>query len=363
LLGVLAHPSTFPVHRPTLQKYGREFSRPGNAVSNGAFVLAGWTVGSHVLARRNPYYWNNSANRIDAVNFYHITDLPAELRMYRAGELEITQTLPPAQFRWIRENLGKELYISPQLSTYYYGFNLYRPPFKDNRPLRLALSMVIDRERLVKFVTGLGELPAYGWVPVGIDNYTPQEPPWERIPFADRVAEAKRLYAQSGYSAAKPFKAEIRYNTDESHTRIAIAIAAMWKEYLGVEATLVGEELKVLLQNIDRHDVTQVFRSSWSGDYNDAYTFAQYLKGDFGLNLPGYRNAQYDELLNQAAVQADVMQRRALLQQAERLMLEDQPLIPLYFYVNKHLVKPYVLGWHNNVLNVQYSKNLALTTH
>ena len=360
LPGVLAHPSTFPVHRPTLEKHGREFSHPGNAVSNGAFVLETWTVGSHIRAHRNPFYWDNSRNRIDVVNYQQIADQGAELRRYRADELDITYTVPPAEFKWVRENLGAELHVSPQLSTYYYGFNLFRPPFKGNRALRLALSMVIDRERLTEFVTGRGELPAYGWVPIGVDNYSSQRPSWAALPVAARIAQAKRLYASAGYSNARPFKTEIRYNIDESHTRIAVAIASMWKELLGVEAELIGEEFKVLLQNIDRRDVTQVFRSSWIGDYNDAYTFAQYLKSDFGLNLPGYRNARYDELLTQAAVEIDTTRRRTLLEEAERLMLEDQPLLPLYFYVNKHVVKPSIKGWQNNVMNVQYSKNLTI---
>ena len=360
LPGVLSHPSTFPVHRASLAEYGREFSRPGKSVSNGAFVLEDWVVGSHVSAHRNRYYWGNAENHIDRINYPQIADQSAELNRYRGGELDVTYTVPAAQFKWVRDNLGAELQVSPQLSTYYYGFNLYRAPFKDERDLRLALSMVIDRELITESVTGRGELPAYGWVPVGVADYTSQKPAWASLPFEERVAQAKRLYARAGYSAAKPLRTEIRYNMDESHTRLAVAIAAMWKEHLGVEATLVGEEFKVLLQNIDRHDVTQIFRSSWVGDYNDAYTFAQYLKSDFGLNLPGYRNPRYDELLAAAAVETDRARRRELLEAAERLMLEDQPLLPLYFYVNKHLVKPYVKGWRNNVMNVQYSKSLRI---
>jgi oligopeptide transport system substrate-binding protein len=351
------------VHRPTLQRLGRDFARPGNAVSNGAFVLAEWTVGSHIVARRNAHYWGNASNQIDTINYLHIADQGAELRRYRAGELDITYTVPPAQFKWIRENLGAELRISPQLSTYYYGYNLHREPFKDNTKLRLALSMVIDRERLTESVTGRGELPAYGWVPVGVANYESQRPEWADLSFAERVHRARQLYAQAGYSAEHPLRTEVRYNIDESHTRIAVAIASMWKESLGVETELVGEEFKVLLQNIDRHDVTQVFRSSWIGDYNDAYTFAQYLKSDFGLNLPGYRNPRYDALLASAAAEVDIARRSSTLEEAERLMLLDQPVIPLYFYVNKHLVKPYVEGWHNNVMNVQYCKNLVLRKH
>jgi oligopeptide transport system substrate-binding protein len=103
-----------------------------------------------------------------------------------------------------------------------------------------------------------------------------------------------------------------------------------------------------------------VFRSSWVGDYNDAYTFAQLLQTGFGINLTGYSSARYDGLLEQATRQGDPVQRRALLEEAERVMLADHPVLPIYFYVNKHLVKPYVSGWTDNVMNVQYSKDLAL---
>ena len=360
LPGLLAHPSTFPVHRPTLEKHGREFSRPGIAVSNGPFVLESWIIGSHMVLKRNRQYWNDAQSRIDVVRFHHIADQAAELRRYRADELDITYVVPAAQFQWVQENLARELSIAPQLTTYYYGFNLRRPPFAGNPGLRRALSMVIDRERLTQTVTGRGELPAYGWVPTGIDNYRPQEPEWAKWTMERRVAEARKLYAQAGYSASRPLRTEIRYNADESHARVAVAVAAMWKERLGVETELVGEEFKVLLQNIDRGDVTQVFRSSWIGDYNDAYTFAQYLKSDFGINLPKYSNPRYDALLEQAAAEVDVGKRAALLEEAERIMLADQPLIPLYFYVSKHLVKPWVRGWRTNVMNVTYSKDLAI---
>ena len=132
----------------------------------------------------------------------------------------------------------------------------------------------------------------------------------------------------------------------------------MWQEALGVQVQLTQVEFKSLLQDIDRGDV-EMFRSSWVGDYNDAYTFAQYLKSDFGVNLPHYASPQYDALLAQAAAQSDADQRRALLEQAERLMLADHPLLPIYFYVNKHLVKPQVEGWYDNIMNVVYSKDLA----
>jgi len=360
LLGILAHPSTFPVHRGALAQHGAEYARPGRLVSNGAFVLKDWLVGSHVVAGRNPHYWNDTATHVERVHYLHHSESGTEFRQYRAGELDVTYVVPPQQFAWIEENLPGELHVSPQLSVYYYGFNLTRPPFEDNPGLRRALSMVIDRERLTKSVTGLGEAPAYGWVPRGVANYTPQQFDYVDQPYEARVAEARRLYEQAGYSAQDPLRVELRYNSGEVHTRLAVAIAAMWKEALGVETELYAEEFRALLQTIQARKDTQVFRSSWIGDYNDAYSFAQLLQTGFGINLTGYSNPRYDALLVEATRQPDPARRRALLEEAERVMLADHPLLPIYFYVNKHLVKPYVSGWSDNVMNVQYSKDLRL---
>jgi oligopeptide transport system substrate-binding protein len=190
-------------------------------------------------------------------------------------------------------------------------------------------------------------------------NYTSQTFDYAKLPMSERIAIAQRLYAEAGYSAQKPLRFELRYNAGELHNKVAVTVASMWKAALGVEAQLLAVEFKSLLQDIDSRKV-QMFRLSWVGDYNDAYTFAQYLKGDFGINLPHYKNAAYDRLLVQAAVEIDAAKRRATLEAAERLMLADHPLIPLYFYVNKHLVKPQVRGWYNNVMNVVYSKDLVL---
>lgn len=360
LPGLFAHTSTCPVHRPTLAAHPNEIAKPGVMVSNGAFVLKEWVPGLHILVVRNPYYWNNAANHLDGVKFMQIADENAELTRYRAGDLHVTNVVPRGQFDWIKQNLASELHVSPQLNTYYYGFNLRRAPFKDNLPLRRALSMVIDREKLAQAVLKVGEVPAYGWIPPGVHDYTPQTFDYANTPIADRIAEARKLYAAAGYSAAKPLRFELRYNSGEVHDRMAVAITSMWKEALGAEVQPVAEEFKSLLQDIDAGDL-DMFRSSWLGDYNDAYTFAQYLKSDFGINLPRYHSAEYDRLLTAAAAEADAGKRRELLQQAESVALKDHALIPLYFYVSKHLVKPEVQGWYDNVMNVVYSRDLSLT--
>jgi oligopeptide transport system substrate-binding protein len=357
---LLAHPSTCPVHRPTLAARANDIAKPGVMVSNGAFVPKEWVPGLHILIERNRHYWNDSATRIDAVKYLQVGDENAELTRFRAGEMHVTAVVPRGQFDWIKANLASQLHVSPQLSTYYYGFNLERAPFNDAR-VRRALSEVIDRERLAQVVLRVGEIPAYGWVPPGVRNYTAQSFDFAKRPLADRIAEAKQLYAQAGFSAQKPLRFELRYNAGEVHERLAVAIASMWKESLGVEAKLAAVEFKSLLDDIDR-GIVDAFRSSWVGDYNDAYTFLQYLKSDFGINLPRYKSAEYDGLLARATAEVDATKRREILQQAESVALRDHALLPLYFYVNKRLVKPEVAGWYDNVMNVVYSKDLALTT-
>lgn len=359
LPGLLAHPTTCPVHRASLARFGKDFMKPGNSVSNGAFKLASWIEGSRIDLVRNPYYWNDAATHLDGVRFIPFNDPSTEYTRYRAGELHITAVVPPNQFEQIRAERPSELHVSPQLGVYFYGFILDREPFRSHPGLQRALSLVIDRERLTRDVTRLGELPAYGWVPPGTWNYSSQSFDYAKRSMQDKLAEARQLFAAAGYSAAKPLQFELRYNTGESHNRLAVAVAAMWKEALGVQVKLSAVEFKVLQDDV-RARRMDLFRLAWIGDYNDAYNFLQYFKSDFGINLPRYRNAAYDRLLDNAAAEPDIGKRRALLEAAERLMLADHPVIPLYFYVNKHLVSPRVGGWYDNVMNVVYSKDLTL---
>ncbi len=359
-LGLLTHTTTYPVYRPSVERFGAAFTQPGNNVSNGAYTLDEWVVASHVTLRRNPRYWDDASTRIDIVKFYGIDDQEAELRRYRAGELDLTSTVPLGQLEWVREHLRDEYRAAPYLGTYYYGLNLTRSPFKNNRALRKALSLAIDRGILVEKVTRGGELAAYGWVPPGIANYSGQALAYAEWSRSRQIKLARRLYRMAGYSRARPLRLEIRYNTSDAHETIAVVIASQWREVLGVHTTLVNEEWKVFLQNVQRRRVTQVYRAAWIGDYNDAYTFAELLHSRFGLNGTGYANPRYDRLLSQAAGEGDQQQRRTLLQQAERVLLADHALIPLYFYVNKRLLKPYIKGYRDNVMDHHYTKNLRI---
>ncbi len=357
-IAMLSHPSTFAVHRATLAASPEAFARPGTAVTNGAFVPVAWEIGSHIVATRNPHYWNDAGNRVDAVRYLHIADPVTELTRFRAGDLDISYTVPPGEAARLGRELPGQLHTAPHVGVYYYGYALDLPPFRNAPKLRQALAMAIDRETLTTQVLGDGERPAHGWVPEGVAGYLPQRFGWALLDPAARVAEARRLYAEAGYSTGKPLRIELRTSKSQVHDRIALAVTAMWRETLGVEASLRSEDFRVLKAAIDAREAL-LFRGSWIGDYNDAYSFLQVLKGGFGINLPRYRSAAYDAALA-AASRATGDERAMHLAAAERQLLEDVPLIPLYFYVSKHLVAPRVSGWYDNVMNVTYSKDLSL---
>ncbi len=361
LLSLLTHPSTFPLHPGSVEEHGDGFARPGNLLSNGAFVLNAWVPGSILSLRRNERYWNNANTALDGVNYHVVVQDAAELNRYRAGELHITSTVPPDNFAELKMQFGDELHVAPYLGLYYYGFNLLKPPFKDNPRLRQALSMAVDREKLAVKIIGRGEAPAFSWVPPGVDSYEPTVFGFESLTREERENLARRLYKEAGYSEQKPLRVEVRYNTSDTNKKIAVAIQSMWRDVLGVEATLVNEEFQVLLANMRDAEVTQIFRSSWMGDYNDAHTFLSVLQAGNATNMTRYANDEYESLMQRAADQVDPDRRRLFLEEAERVMLADHPVIPLYFYVSKHLIKPEVRGWGDNVLDYHYSQHLSLS--
>ncbi len=358
-LSMLTHPSTFPVHRPTLAATPREFARPGTVVVNGAYRPVEWLLGSEIIANRNERFRAAAEVAIPVVRYLHIADPVTELTRFRAGELDLSYTIAPGELARSDAPWTQLARLSPQLGVYYYGFALDRPPFRDARLLRQALAMAINREVLVRQVLGDGEIAAFGWVPPGTAGHTPGQFSWAELDDATRLREAQRLYRAAGYTVERPLSFELRYNKSPLHDRIALAVAAMWQQALGAEVRLVAEDFRVLKQAIDAREV-EMFRASWIGDYNDAQSFLQVLQSGFGINLPRYQSEAYDQALAraQSAAPGD---RAALLAAAERQLLEDVPLIPLFFYVSKHLVSERVSGWTNNVMNVTYSKDLSLS--
>ncbi len=361
-LGLLTHSASWAVHRPSVEEFGDQHTRPGNLVSNGAFILEDWVVQSHIKVVRNPHYWDNANTILEEVWFYSTEDQSAELRRYRADELDFTEIIPKRQIQWIRENLGDELVVAPYLGAYYYGFNVTRPPFENNPELRRALALAIDRDIIAGQVTAAGEQPAYGWVPPvnGYEQQQMREADWTQ---SEREAEPRRLYALAGYSAENPLRTEIIYNTQEDHRRIALAVSAMWNQVLGVETSILNQEWKVFLDTRQQRIDTQVYRGGWIGDYNDPNTFAELMLSTSGLNNMGYVNAEYDDLVRAAAQESDLARRAELLQQAEVLLLEDLPIMPIYTYTTTRLVKPWVGGYESNIMDHHRSKNFYILRH
>lgn len=358
-LSLLAHTSTQPVYAPGVERHGDAFARPGNLVTNGPYRLVHADPASLVEIERNPYYWNGAETAIGEVH-YHVLSQPAsEYNRYRAGELDITDSVPAESFAAIREAHPDELRVAQTLAIYYYGFNVTKPPFEGNPDLRAALSMAIDREVLVERITGRGEAPAYSFVPPGLPGYEPPKLPFADLSRQERIDRARRLYDRAGYSDDNPARIELRYNTLDTHQRIAEAVQVMWRDVLGVETELINEEFQVLLANMRAREVTQVFRSAWSGTYLDAHSFLSILESGNEANLTGFANAEYDALMRRAETEANPKTRRLYLEKAERVLLSEHALIPLYYYVSKHLVSPDIEGWQDTILDYHYSHHLS----
>ena len=358
-LSLLTHSTTYATHRPSVEKFGARFTRPGNLVGNGAFKLEEWRVQSHIKLVRNTEYWDNKNTTLEEVYYYPIDDVNSSFKRYRAQELDFTETVLAEQLPWIRQCLPGDLKISPYFGSYYYGFNNTQPPFKNKPKLRTALSMAVDRSVITDIILGAGQIPAYSLVP-SVKTFKAVPANWSQWTQEQRNQEAQRLYSEAGFSKEKPLEVEILYNTSDNHKRIALAIAAMWKQTLGVKTTLRNQEWKVFLETRRLKQGTQVYRAGWIGDYDDPYTFSQLLHSENEMNHTGYSSEEYDELINLAATKNAGESRLDVRRQAEKAMLEDMPIIPIYFYVSQHLIKPRVSGLEGNVMDHHYSKYVRI---
>ncbi len=359
-LGLLTHPTTYPVYRQAVEAHGDSHVRPGNLVSNGAYTLEEWRVRSSIELVKNPHYRAADDVIVERVVFYPLEDENTEFNRFRAGDLHWTYQVPSNQFKWLRKNLDEAMMVAPWFGTYFFSFNLTRPPFEDNLALRRALNLAIDREILTERVSRFGEIPTFNLVPPGLPEYEPPATDWADMSQEEREAEAIRLYREAGYSEERPLQVELRYNTSENHRKIAVAIAAMWKQVLGVRTRLINEEFRVFLQNRAQRRVTEVFRSGWIGDYQDAFTFLELFHSEHGRNDAGYDNPRFDRLLERIAAERIPASRRNLMAEAERMILADQVILPVYNYVTKRLIDPRLKGWKENVMDHHLTRHMYL---
>jgi oligopeptide transport system substrate-binding protein len=351
---LLAHSATFPARE------GR--TPPGqHPVSNGPYALLRWTPGSDIEIARNPHYWDGNHVSIASVIYRLIANEDAEFSQYRGGLLDITASVPQSALPMIRRDLPGDLQVAPFLGVYYYALNLRADPMKSSLKLRQALAMAVDREQLRSALLPFGQSSAYGFVPPGTSNYEPQSWDWKSIAPAQRTATAQRLYREAGYTpSTRPLHLRLLINSNPAIKRMATAVASMWSQTLGVQTEILDEEYRVFLESRKEPQRWDLIRLGWTADLNDAANFLDTFRSDSANNDSGYHNPAFDRLLDQAAEAPEAAARGTLLESAERMMLADYPVIPIYYYSSKRLISPRVLGEAHNPLNRLYSKHLSL---
>ncbi len=357
-LGALTHYTAFPVPKHVIEQHGDDWVKVDKIVVNGPYRPVEWVPGSHVKTVVNDSWYDTASLKIDEVVFYKLEDQSAALKRYRAGEFDILTGFPKDQFDWIQENLPGQAHVAPFAGLYYYVMNHNQAPFDDVR-VRTALSMALNREVIGPQVLGTGELPAYSWVPPGMANYTeePSYVTWKDLSYEDKVAEAKDLIAAAGYGTDNPLKLQLRYNTNENHKRIAVAVSAMWKA-LGIEVELYNTETKVHYAELQENQL-EVARAGWLADYNDPVNFLELLKDGVPYNYGRFNNAEFNGLLDQAAGETDLTARAELLKRAERIAMDEAAAIPIYYYLSENVVSPKITGFEDNAFDIHRTRWLT----
>ena len=358
-LQLLDHHSYYPVHPPTIEKFGgmikrgSQWSRPGNFVGNGPFVLKDWKLNYILTVKKSPTYWDANKVSLNGIHFYPIQNRSTEERMYRAGQLHITEELPNEKVAIYKKTDPESLNITPWLGTYFYRFNTKVKPLDDKR-VRRALSMSINRPQIVENVTKGGQIPAYNFTPPDTIGFTAE------AKFEYDVEAARALLAEAGYPNGEGFpKLEILYNTDESHRLVAIAIQQMWKQALNVNITLVNQDWQVYLDSETRGNY-QISRAGWIGDYADPNNFLDMLLTGGGNNRTGWGSAEYDALIAAAAKAVTNEERFKYFQQNEQILVDEAPVMPIYTYTKVYLIHPSVSGWEANILDQHPYKYVSL---
>ncbi|MFC0820024.1 ABC transporter substrate-binding protein [Moraxella marmotae] len=359
------HSSVMPVHQKSVEAHGDKFTSPGNFVVNGPYNIKDWKINEKIVLERNTAYFDDANTTINEVTFLAIPQATTDVARYKAGEVDITyEELPPEQFEQLKAELGSQVNVQPRLCTYYYEFNHTKPPFNDVR-VRKALALAMDRETITDKILRQGQTAAYQYVPTftqGMKNFTPEWQSWDRD---KRIAEAKKLLTEAGYSQSNPLKFELLYNTNENHRTLAVAVASFYKDALGfVDISLANQEWKTYLDNRSKQNF-QMARGGWCADYNEPSSFLLTFTSGSGNNNGKYKNAEFDKLLNQT-LDANITpeQRGELYRQAEAVLDKDASTIFVYHYTAPRLVKPYVAGFsESDAMNFYHVKDLKILKH
>lgn len=359
---LVANVALFPVPQKILAQQGDSWTAPGKLVGNGAYQLSERVVNEKIVLTRNPHYWDDAHSVLTRVTFVPINEESSATKRYRANDIDITESFPKEMYGLLKKSLPGEVYTPDQLGTYYYAFNTQKGPTADAR-VRKALSWSIDRRIIAEKVLGTGEKPAWHFTPDVTAGFRPLPSFLQQHDQNNLNAQAKALLTAAGYGPAKPLRLKLLYNTSESHQKIAIAVASMWKKNLGVDVSLENQEWKTYIDSRNSGNF-DVIRASWVGDYNEPSTFLNLLTSGNSSNIPRFSNADYDAVLAKASRETSDEARNSDYNRAEQILADQAPIAPIYQYTNGRLIKPWVKGYPiTNPEDVAYSRELWIEKH
>jgi len=359
---MVANAAMYPVSKQVIEKEGDSWTSPGKLVGNGAYQLQDRVVNEKIVLVRNANYWDDQKSVLTKVTFIPINEESSATKRYRANDIDITESFPKNMYALLKKELPGQVYTPDQLGTYYYAFNTEKGPTADVR-VRKALSWSIDRRIIAEKVLGTGEKPAWHFTPDVTAGFTPMKSYLQQHSQQELNAQAKALLTAAGYGPGKPLHLTLLYNTSESHQKIAIAVASMWKKNLGVDVTLQNQEWKTYIDSRNSGNF-DVIRASWIGDYNEPSTFLSLLTSTHTGNIARFRSADYDAVINKASTETSVAARNTDYNKAEQIIADQAPIAPIYQYTNGRLIKPWVKGYPiTNPEDVAYSRELWIEKH
>lgn len=347
----------FPVNRRCVETYGYPaWTKPEHIVSNGPFLLESRRIRDRIRMVKNPDYWDRDNVHFNVVDALAVASDTTALNLYMTGELDYLPSVPATIVPELLAQDRPDFQPTPFFGTYYYRLNTTRPPL-DNVLVRRALNLAINKREIVEKVTRAGQIPARSLVPMSIREYVEYTP--AECGEYD-VEEARRLLAEAGFPEGRGFpKIQILYNTQDTHKSIAELIQSQWKRALGIDVSLQNQEWAVYLGQVRQMEYW-VARAAWIGDYLDPNTFLDMFVTDGANNQTGWSNPRYDELLKQANRETDPARRFELLHESEAILMDELPVIPIYYYVTTFMVRPYVEGFYHNIQDVHPLQGMSI---
>jgi ABC-type oligopeptide transport system, periplasmic component len=344
-----------PVHVPTIERHGRAWTQPAHHVGNGPFTLAEWRPHQRLVVSKNPRHHAAADIHLDRLAFISFDSGDSEERAFRAGQIDVTMSLPVSKVPVYEQNRSPELHRAPLAETRYLSLNTTRPPLNDPR-VRRALSLALDRATLVARVLRGGEHPTTTLVHPSL--YSPPAPAdLPATPSLSPTENPRALLASAGFSDPATFP-RLELST-WTNSPIVEAIQSMWRTELGIETSIVLREAKVHLAALQSADYDIAFITAIP-DVPDAANLLETFRSDSAANYPHWSDSRFDELLARAARTPDLADQTALLREAEAHLLAESPLIPLYFNARNWLMSPRVLHWQTDLLWTRFYHHVAL---